>query len=179
MADLASGRSDRAFHAANAILSALAVALLGWILVLHEPGGDPRALAFMPAVNAALNGASALLLAAAWLAIRSGRRELHRRLVFGALGASALFLAGYVTYHFVHGDTRYPGSGPLRTAYLVLLASHVLLSIAVLPMIGATLWLAGTGRLPRHRRLARWTMPIWLYVSATGVAVFAMLRLAA
>lgn len=170
--------SNRSFYVGNAIVSALALAALAWILVLREPIGDTRALAFMPAVNATFNGLSASCLALGWLAIRSGRRQLHRALMLAALGCSALFLAGYLAYHYVHGDTRYPGEGPMRAIYLGVLASHVLLSIAALPMVIATFWMSLTGQLARHRRLARFTLPIWLYVSVTGVAVFLMLRYA-
>lgn len=169
---------DRAFYLANAAISAVAVGLLGWILVLREPAGDTAALAFMPAVNAAMNAAAASCLVAGWLAIRRGKRDLHRALMLSALGASAIFLVGYLAYHWVHGDTRYPADAPLRGLYLAVLASHVLLSIAVFPMILATFWFALRGRLVTHKKLARWTLPIWLYVSLTGVAVFLMLRTA-
>lgn len=169
---------DRAFHLANAAVSLVAVGLLGWILVLREPVGDTAALAFMPAVNATMNAIAASCLVAGWLAIRRGKRELHRALMLSALGASAIFLVGYLAYHWVHGDTRYPADAPLRAVYLAVLASHVLLSIVVFPMILATFWFALRGRLVTHRKLARWTLPIWLYVSVTGVAVFLMLRTA-
>jgi putative membrane protein len=169
---------DRAFYLANAVVSALALATIGWILVLREPPDDERALAFMPAVNATLNGISTACIIAGWLAIRRGRQRLHRSLMFGALGASVLFLAGYLVYHWVHGDTPYPGQGALRTTYLAILASHVAGSILALPLVSATFWLASTGRFASHRRMARWTLPIWLYVSLTGVVVFLMLRTA-
>lgn len=171
--------SDRAFHLANAAISLVAVALLGWILVLREPAGDTHALAFMPAVNATMNAIAASCLGAGWLAIRRGKRDLHRALMLSALGASALFLAGYLAYHWVHGDTRYPeDAGAMRAVYLAVLASHVLLSIVVFPMILATFGFALRGRFATHRKLARWTLPLWLYVSVTGVAVFLMLRTA-
>jgi putative membrane protein len=170
--------SDRAFYVANALISAAAVALLGWILVLRQPEGDSSALAFMPAVNATMNGLAASFLVAGWLAIRNGKRDLHRALMLSAFGASAVFLVGYLVYHWVHGDTRYPADAPFRGLYLAVLASHVLLSIAVFPMILATFWFALRDRFATHRKLARWTLPIWLYVSVTGVAVFLMLRYA-
>ena len=157
-------------------ISLVAVLALCWILYLHEPAGDAAALAFMPAVNAALNTIASACIASGWVAIRSGRREVHRRLMLAALGSSALFLVGYVTYHFVHGDTRYPLEAPLRALYLGILASHVLLSVVALPLVLTTAWLGLTSSHPRHRRIARWTVPIWLYVSVTGVVVFVMLR---
>ncbi len=172
------GRSDRWFYGGNAVVSAAALALIGWILVLRSPSPDAASLAFMPAVNAMLNATSATLLVLGWRAIRAGRREVHRALMLSAFGASALFLVGYLTYHYVHGDTRYPGTGADRVAYLALLASHVLASIVALPMVLATGWFALRGRFATHRKIARWTLPLWLYVSVTGVIVFLALRLA-
>lgn len=95
-----------------------------------------------------------------------------------AFVSSALFFIGYLAYHFVHGDTRYPGEGALRIVYLLVLASHVLLSIALVPMVLITLFYAAKDRVAAHRRLARFTLPVWLYVSVTGVVVFLMLRAA-
>lgn len=178
MSTAAAGTSDRAFYLANAAISIAALALLSWILILREPSGDSSALAFMPAVNATMNALASSFLVAGWVAIRRGKRDLHRALMLSAFGASALFLVGYLVYHWVHGDTRYPEGAPLRGLYLGVLASHVLLSIVVLPMILATFWFALRGRLATHKKLARWTLPMWLYVSVTGVAVFLMLRTA-
>ncbi len=169
--------SDRRFYVFNALLSAGALSFLAWLLVLRGDGGGGSAdLRFMPAVNASLNAAAAVLLGAGWVAIRRGRRRLHQYLMVSAFTASAVFLAGYVVYHWVHGDTRYEGDGPLRAVYLVILASHVLLSMAVVPMSLAALWLAWRRELARHRRIARVLLPIWLYVSVTGVVIFFMLR---
>lgn len=160
------------------IVSAIAIAALVYILYLHEPAGDAGALAFMPAVNAAFNTLSAALIVAGFAAIKSKKQKLHRALMTSALVSSACFLVGYVAYHFVHGDTHYPADAPLRVVYLGVLASHVLLSIVALPMVLATAWLGITSSHPRHRKIARFTFPIWLYVSVTGVIVFVMLRTA-
>lgn len=168
--------SDRSFYIANALISAAAVFVLGWILMWREPAGDAHGLAFMPAVNATMNATAASCLIAGFIAIRRKKRELHRRLMLTALGASAIFLIGYLVYHWFHGDTLYPADAPWRTAYLVVLASHVVLSIIVFPMIIATFWFAFSRRFDRHRKLARVTLPMWLYVSVTGVVVFLMLR---
>ncbi|HEU4385484.1 MAG TPA: DUF420 domain-containing protein [Anaeromyxobacteraceae bacterium] len=129
----------------------------------------------LPTVNASLNALSAALLLAGWRAIRSGRRERHRRLMLSALACSALFLAGYLTRVALTGTHRFPGGGALRAAYLVVLGSHTALAVAVLPMVLRTLYLALRGRFEAHRRIARWTFPVWLYVSVTGVAVYLML----
>jgi putative membrane protein len=173
------GTSNRTLALVVGSVSLVAIGALAWILYLHEPTGDGGALAFMPAVNAAFNTLSAAFVVAGLAAIRSKRPKLHRALMISALSSSALFLVGYITYHFVHGDTRYPIDAPFRGLYLSMLASHVVLSIVALPIVLATAWLGLTSSHPRHRKLARFTVPVWLYVSVTGVLVFAMLRSAA
>jgi uncharacterized membrane protein YozB (DUF420 family) len=129
----------------------------------------------LPPVNAAFNATSATLLVLGWRAIRAGHRTRHRNLMISALGTSALFLVGYLTRMALTGTHRFPGQGGLRTAYLLLLGSHTLLAAAIVPLIGVTLWLAWKGRFDAHRRIARYTMPAWLYVSVTGVLVYVML----
>ena len=168
--------SDRSFWIFNALISTAAVVFLGWLLLLREGGGVSADLSFMPAVNAGLNATAATLLVLGLLAIRSGRREVHKRLMVSAFAASAVFLVGYVIYHYAHGDTSYRGEGALRIVYFGILISHVLLSIVMLPMILGTFYLAAKERFATHKRLARWTLPIWLYVSVTGVLIYFMLR---
>ena len=131
--------------------------------------------AALPTFNAALNAASAALLFAGWRAIRTRRRERHRALMLGACASSALFLAGYLTRVALTGTHRFPGEGALRAAYLALLASHTALAALALPLVLRTLQLSLGSRFPEHRRLARLTFPVWIYVSATGVAVYVML----
>ncbi len=174
------GLKPRSFAILNVVLSTVALAILAYVLVLRPRDASVSStgwdLRFLPAVNASLNAtASALIITAVW-AIRTGQKELHRRLMLSALGCSVLFLVGYLAYHFVHGDTRYAGDGALKTVYLTILASHVILSIFIVPLVLTTLYLASTGRFPTHRRVARVTFPIWLYVSVTGVVIFLMLR---
>lgn len=173
---VAAPRSDRAFYLFAALFSAAALSLLGYILMVREAGAASIDLRFMPAVNAALNSMATVLLVSAYVAIRRGKRQLHAYLMVSALAASALFLVGYVAYHYVHGDTKFVGPAGIRAVYLAILTSHVLLSITALPMILTTVYFSATGRLAKHRRLARWTLPIWLYVSVTGVVIFFMLR---
>ena len=169
-------QSDRSFWIFNALVSTAAVGFLGWLLLLREGGGVNADLSFMPGVNAGLNATSATMLVAGFMAIRSGRREIHKRLMVSAFAASAVFLLGYILYHYAHGDTQYQGEGTIRIIYFAILISHVLLSIAMLPMILTTFYLAAQERLAAHKRLARWTLPIWLYVSVTGVVIYFMLR---
>lgn len=158
------------------MVSTAAVGFLGWLLLLREGGGIDADLGFMPGVNATLNAASASLLLLGLAAIRSGRREVHKRLMVSAFAASAVFLVGYVLYHYAHGDTAYQGVGTIRTVYFTILITHVLLSIVMLPMILTTFYLAARQRFAAHKKLARWTLPIWLYVSVTGVIIYFMLR---
>jgi putative membrane protein len=167
---------NRQLAAAVSIVSLIAASALAWILYLHEPTGDRAALAFMPAVNAVFNTLSAACITLGVVAIKGKRPTLHRGLMIGALSSSALFLVGYIAYHYVHGDTRYPEGAPLRGVYLAILASHVLLSLVALPVVLATAWLGLTSSFARHKKIARYTVPLWLYVSVTGVVVFVMLR---
>lgn len=132
----------------------------------------------LPAVNATLNGLAAVLLVAGLVAVKRGARERHRRLMVSAFVVSAAFLACYLYYHFAVAagkPTRFNGTGWPRTAYFALLLSHTVLAAVNLPMVLRTLWLARRERWEAHRRLARWTLPIWLYVSVTGVAVYVVL----
>ncbi|MBI3181608.1 MAG: DUF420 domain-containing protein [Myxococcales bacterium] len=170
-------RSDRRFFAFNATLSAAALCFLGYLLLVRRGGeGAGVDLRFLPAVNASLNALAASFLVAGYLAIRRGARKAHQYLMVSAFAASALFLFCYLTYHYVHGDTRFAGTGPIRTVYFFVLATHVLFSMAVVPLALTALYFAWRGRLERHRKVAKLLLPIWLYVSATGVLIFALLR---
>lgn len=138
------------------------------------PGG--LEIADLPTVNAALNAAAASLLIAGWGMIRLRRVAAHRACMVGAVLASALFLGSYVIYHANAGSRPFPGQGAAaRAVYFTILISHVVLAAAIVPLVLVTLWRAVRGRFERHRRIARWTLPIWLYVSVTGVAVYWML----
>jgi uncharacterized membrane protein YozB (DUF420 family) len=129
----------------------------------------------LPPVNAALNASSATLAFLGWRAIRTGQRTRHRNLMLSALGTSALFLVGYLTRMSLTGTHRFPGDGWLRAGYLLLLGTHTILAAAIVPLIAVTLWLAFRGRFDAHRRIARYALPAWLYVSVTGVLVYVML----
>lgn len=133
------------------------------------------ALTSLPALNAVLNGTSAVLLALGYLAIRSRRVHVHRACMVAAFVTSVVFLASYLTYHYQVGTTRFPGTGGLRTLYLLILGTHTVLAALIPPLAITTLVLALRGRFDRHARLARWTLPTWLYVSVTGVVIYVML----
>jgi putative membrane protein len=129
----------------------------------------------LPAVNATLNGTCALLLLAGRLAIAKKRPDLHRKLMVSAFTVSCVFLVSYLVRVALSGTHRYPGTGFAKSAYLFVLSSHMLLAVTVVPLVLSTLWLARKERFAKHRKVAAWTFPIWLYVSVTGVLVYLML----
>lgn len=129
----------------------------------------------LPAVNASLNTLATLLLIAGYLLIRQGRKEAHRIAMLSALACSILFLISYLIYHAEVGSVRFQGQGAVRTVYFTILITHTVLAAAVPFLAGRTLFLAFRERFAEHRRLARVTLPIWLYVSVTGVVIYIML----
>jgi uncharacterized membrane protein YozB (DUF420 family) len=129
----------------------------------------------LPAVNAALNSLSALLLITGYALIKQRRLIAHRNVMIAALISSTFFLVSYLTYHAQVGSVRFPGTGLPRTIYLTILLTHTVLAAAVPVLAGMTAWRAYKKQWARHVRIARWTLPIWLYVSVTGVVVYWML----
>ena len=129
----------------------------------------------LPLVNAVLNATAAALLSAGYLQIRAGHRDRHRAFMIAAFAVSALFLTSYVVYHAQAGSRPYQGQGPARAVYFTVLISHIVLAAAVPVLSILTLARALRGRFAAHARLARWTLPVWLYVSVTGVIVYVML----
>ena len=138
----------------------------------REAVGDLLAM-----VNACLNGTSALLILSGRIAIARKRRDVHRKLMIGAFATSSVFLATYLTRVALTGTHRDPHTGAFHAAYLAVLGSHMLLAMAVVPLVLVTLWRARKRDFSRHRAVARITFPVWLYVSVTGVLVYAMLYL--
>jgi uncharacterized membrane protein YozB (DUF420 family) len=135
----------------------------------------PDYVPFLPHLNAILNTTSALLLLAGFRFIRLGRIQAHRNCQITAVVTSTLFLISYLTYHYYHGATRFAGQGLVRPAYFTILITHTILAVVIVPLIIVTLYRAARGDFIRHRRIARWTLPLWLYVSVTGVIVYLML----
>ena len=129
----------------------------------------------LPAVNATLNAISACLLTAGYVFVRRRDIARHKFCMLSAVCVSAIFLVCYVTYHALHGSTRFTHQGAIRWVYFAILISHVLLAVAIVPMVIITLLRALRGQFERHRAIARWTLPAWLYVSVTGVLVYLML----
>jgi uncharacterized membrane protein YozB (DUF420 family) len=135
----------------------------------------PEYIPFLPHLNAVLNSTSTLLLLAGFRFIRLGRIRAHRNCQVTAVVTSTLFLISYLTYHYYHGATRFAGQGIVRPVYFTILTTHTILAVVIVPMIILTLYRAARGDFVRHRRTARWTLPLWLYVSVTGVIVYLML----
>jgi uncharacterized membrane protein YozB (DUF420 family) len=132
-------------------------------------------ISYLPHLNACLNGTSALLLITGYSFIRKRNVAAHRTCQIAALVISLLFLASYLTYHYNHGATRFQGTGIVRTFYFTVLTSHTILAVVIVPLVFLTFYRAFRNEFGRHRRIARITLPIWLYVSITGVIVYLML----
>ena len=132
-------------------------------------------IADLPALNATLNGISAIFLVAGYLLIRRGRRAAHKRCMLAALTSSAVFLTSYLIYHYNAGSRPFPGEGAIRGVYFAILITHVVLAAAILPLALTTTARGLWSQFDRHVRIARWTLPIWLYVSVTGVVIYVML----
>lgn len=158
------------------LLSVTVTLFLLWLIYFKGKVESPEWTLALPMVNAILNSLSAICLTLGFINIRCGNRQVHMRFMISAVVFSALFLVSYITYHYFHGDTKFPGHGWVRPVYFALLISHIGLSIVVLPFIFATLWYATRGQFRFHRAVSRWTFPIWLYVSVTGVIVFLVLK---
>jgi putative membrane protein len=129
----------------------------------------------LPALNGALNGTAAVLLVIAWVLIKLGHREAHKRVMLAAFAVSVVFLISYLVYHAHVGSVHYPHTGVIRTVYLTILTTHTILAATVPVLAIMTLRRGLQGRFIRHKAIARWTLPIWLYVSVTGVVVYLML----
>ena len=155
----------------------LVVVLAIAFVVLRQPP-QHRSVPTVPllaTVNASLNGTSAVLLVVGFACIRRRNIAAHRACMIGAFTASSLFLVSYLAYHASAGSVRFLGAGWIRTVYFALLVSHIVLSAVILPLALTTLYFAWRAEFVRHRRIARWTLPLWLYVSVSGVVVYAML----
>ena len=129
----------------------------------------------LPALNAFLNATSAVLITTGWTLIRRGRREAHKRVMLAAVACSTAFLVSYLTYHFQVGSVPFQGHGPIRTLYFAILLTHTVLAVVIVPLVVITLNHGLRARFDRHRRIARVTLPLWAYVSVTGVVIYWML----
>jgi putative membrane protein len=153
-------------------VSILIPVLVAVLFGVKIPGYD---LSFLPPIYATINGVTAILLVTAVMAIKRKKRELHERLMKTCVALSATFLVLYVLYHMTSDSTSYGGIGPLRYVYFFILITHILLSVGVIPMVLFTYLRAWRGEFSRHRALAKYTFPLWLYVAVTGVIVYLMI----
>lgn len=166
---------DRLALPAIALISVAVVAVVGVLLLGRSPESGMSDVSALPGFNALLNATSALLLALGYVFVRMGKVQVHRACMLGAFGVSVLFLVSYVAYHSAFGSRSFAGQGWIRWVYFPLLISHILLAAGIVPLALATIYRAWRGEVVRHRRLARWTLPLWLYVSVTGVMVYWLL----
>jgi putative membrane protein len=169
-------RVTRAKEPYRKTIIALSIIIPGAVALLF---GMPKIkgydTSFLPPIYATINGLTAVLLVIAVIAVRNGRQLLHERIMKVCIGLSALFLALYLAYHITSESTSFGGQGPVRYVYFFVLITHILLSVGVIPLVLFTFVRALTGDFKRHRKLARITFPIWLYVAVTGVIVYLMI----
>lgn len=160
------------YHKLIIVLSVVLPLAVAILFKVKIPGYD---LSFLPPIYASINGLTAILLVIAVVAIKNKKRKLHENLMKTCIGLSAAFLVMYVLYHMTSDSTPYGGAGPVRIVYYVILISHILLSVAVVPIVLFTFSRALSGNFERHKALAKFTFPIWLYVAITGVIVYLMI----
>ncbi|MFP6899413.1 MAG: DUF420 domain-containing protein [Opitutales bacterium] len=158
-------------------ISAAVVAFLIWIIYFHEPGDlPPPWVKTLPVVNASLNALSAILVVVGLVFIKRGLRKQHAVMMILATLSSGAFLVFYLLHKSYVGDTKFTGEDWFRPIYFFILFSHVVLSVVVVPMIFSSLFFASTRKFLSHKKVAKWTYPVWFYVSVTGVLVFAILK---
>lgn len=167
-------RLRKRLNAAAWIISAVVLFLVG--LMRQVKIDVPYDLSFLPAVNATINSLTAIVLLYAFVQIRQRKIENHRKAIYLALGLSAVFLLGYVAYHFTSTETVYCKEGAVRSVYYFVLITHVVLAAIIFPFVLFTFVRGFTGQYQRHKRMARWVWPIWFYVAVTGPIVYIMLR---
>jgi len=157
----------------------LTLAINGLIAAVFFLGGPADHVGFdvrlLPLANAVLNSLTTVFLLAAYAAIRQKNVRVHRRFIYAAFVTTGTFLVTYLTYHALSEPTRYGGEGPLKTIYFFVLITHIVLAVVIVPLALVTFFRGINNRVAEHRAIARWTMPLWLYVSITGVLVYVMI----
>lgn len=156
-------------------LTAVVLLIVVGLRFVPRPPQIPAWAVNLPALNASLNTTCTLLLIASFACIKRGNVTAHKRLNLTAFILSTLFLLSYVTFHAVAPETRFPKDNPLRPLYLFILATHILLAIVSLPLVLLSFWRGLAQQIPQHRRIVRWSFPLWLYVTATGPVVYLMI----
>ena len=159
------------------VISLVASIFLFWLVYFRSPTTHVEGLEFLPGLNALLNGMSAFCLVLGFAAIKRKDQMLHQRWMQAAFVFSTLFLISYIIHHTIHGDTKFVGDSIVKSVYLFVLISHIILSVVALPLVLLSFYWAWASQFTRHKSLVRYTFPIWLYVSVTGVLIFVMLKL--
>ncbi len=169
--------SNKNFYLVNAVVTTFALSFLVWLIYFRQGGSEANlAVSNLPALNAALNATSAIILMIGFWAIKNRREFLHKNLMISAFCVSTMFLISYVYYHSLQGDTRFLGEGLIRPIYFFILISHIILSMVVFPMVLSTIYFCITDKRKTHLKIAKFNFTIWLYVSVTGVIIFFLLR---
>ena len=170
--------SDKTVFSIIGLVSAAVIGFLFWLIYFKTGAAVNSAgwVSNLPAFNAILNALTATLLVTGYVFIKKNHRDLHTKAMLAATFTSACFLVSYITYHHFQGDTKFMGVGVIRPIYFFILITHILLSIVQVPLILTTLYLAFVQNFTRHKKFARVTFPIWLYVSVTGVLIFVILK---
>ncbi|NVJ88019.1 MAG: DUF420 domain-containing protein [Flavobacteriaceae bacterium] len=174
MNNIAEEKKYRKLITAMSVIIPVAVAALFGIN-LRKLGFDVEPLTFLPPIYATINGITAVVLVTAVVAIKNGKRKLHEQLNTVAIICSLAFLLMYIAYHMTSDSTTYGGEGFIKYIYYFILISHIILSIAVIPLVLTTIMRAKLGQFDKHRKIAKLTFPIWLYVAVTGVVVYLMI----
>lgn len=154
-----------------------AIVFLAVVVLFNLPKQDtiPGFVRYLPTLNAFINGACSVLLIVSWVMIARKKIDWHKRLNITAFLLSSLFLVSYIIFHAFGVETRYPADSPYRSIYLFILITHIILAAAVLPMVLLSFYRGLTGQIESHKRITRWAMPVWLYVTVTGVVVYLMI----
>lgn len=170
-------KSESTVYKIIILLSVTIFTFLTWLIYV-KPAAETSSeiVNYLPILNAFLNALTSVFLIAGMVFIKNNRIDLHKKAMLSATMTSAVFLISYITYHHYHGDSKFLGTGLIRIVYFSILISHIVLSAIQVPLILSTLYLAFTGATAKHKKVARITFPIWLYVSVTGVLIFAILR---
>ena len=169
--------SEKNFFIANGVVSVSCLSLLIWLIYFYQGEASQAKVSLLPAINAMLNSMASVCLIMGYLGIKRGKISFHKTMMVTAFIFSSLFLLCYLYYHQTHGHTPFPGRGWIRPLYFFILISHIILSAVTFPLILTTFYFALSRRIERHKKLAKYTLPLWLYVSVTGILIFFFLKL--
>lgn len=168
-------KNEKNIMTAICLISVLVFATVAVLSQLPKSENMPGWATYLPGLNAGINSICTVLLISSWLAIKNGRADIHKKLNLTTFGLSSLFLVSYVIFHAFGTETRYPSDHPLRPLYLSILISHIVLAAVVLPLVLFSFYYALAGQIDRHRKIVKFSFPIWLYVTTTGVIVYVMI----